>query len=131
MKEEISSNRVKTLNIEVKANKTDTMKTNYKLIYSLLNAVVNLLNGEAKSKLIKISCQMDQDNGERMFSLFLLLENPSEVNTGLLKKEFEQQLDACITVLNPLLTYIMKLLKGSFRCARVDLKVAAKFKFRV
>lgn len=129
IKEKLTSNGVKLFDIEVKANETDTLKTNYKLVYSLVNAVVNLLVGEAKNKFVKISFQMDNGTVEPMFSLFLFVENLVEVNTTLLKKEFEQDLDDCITVLNPLLNPIMKLLNGSFRCARVDFNVVAKFKF--
>ena len=132
MKEKITSKGVKTLEIGIKTDEIDTFKTNTELIYSLSNAVVDLLSsGEARTKNVKISCQMDKGQGERMFSIYLVVENLSDVKAASLKMDLEQHLDACIIVLNPLLSHIMRVLKGSFHCARVDCNVVAKFKFLV
>ena len=131
IKEKITSKGVNKLDLEVKANDTDIVKTNFRLVHSLLDAVVDLLGGEIKSKHVKISCRVEQGNEERTLGLYVYVENLSAINTPLLKNEFEQYLDACITVLNPLLTHVMKLLKGSFHCARVEISLVAKFIFSV
>ena len=128
IKERIISSGVEAIEIEVKANETDTVKTNYELIYSLLNVVVDLLSGESKSKYLKISCRMEPGNGERILSLYVFEENTKSGN-GSHGNEFEEHLDASISVLNPLLTHVMKLLKGSFHCVRVNTNVVAKFGF--
>ncbi|MDR3599520.1 MAG: response regulator [Desulfosporosinus sp.] len=129
IKEKITSKGVKTVELEVKGNEKDMVKTNYRLIYSLLNIVVDRLNGETKHKNVKISCVIEPVDGERMFSLYVFVENITEVDTTLLKNELKQHLDTYITVLNPLFARVMQLLKGSFHCARVDINLVAKFKF--
>ena len=127
IKEKVTANGVETLDIEIRAIETDTMNTNFQLIHSLINAFIDLSSVETESKHVKISCGIEPGNGERMFSLYVFVENLSGVDTALLKNEFVQRLDTSVSVLNPLLAHVMKLFKGSFHCARVNTNLMGKF----
>ena len=129
IKDKLSSLTLTTCEIEIIGSETDVVTANYKLILMLLATLVDLLGEENKRRHIKISCQ--KSPGEGTFSLFIFIENNPGVNKSNLSTDFEQNLDASIALINPLLSNLMKLHHASFHCVRVNANVMAKINYLI
>lgn len=103
------------------------ISTNFKLLYTLINTVLDLLNSKDSNKPINALCNKETSNGKQMVSLLLYIPtllSPDDIS-------MKEYLDSYIDTLNPIIDYIMKYIKGSFECTLVQSDVVATFKIPI
>lgn len=101
-------------------------KTNYNLIYGLIDIILTLLDSRSPYQSVNIVCDKEIYQSQTILSLIMYI--PTSISQNIDMKDY---VISSIEMLNPILNQIMGFLNGSFKCILIDSNAVSTFKIPI
>lgn len=125
VQQKVASHRKSNANV-TESNLTGKGKTNYNLIYELIDIILTLLDSKSPYQSVNVVCDKELYQGQIILSLIMYI--PTIISQNADMKDY---VISNIEIIDPLLNQIMGILNGNFKCILIESNAVATFKIPI